>query len=282
MGSWLALPADRVSDLERMVCHELWNTGAPLSERGMICANEVRSTIQAMVKFLSPRLSDPDEFQRFASEHLYDLCVIVDLRETRQAPWPEWRLCLRKLEQAGFTGMTRLPARWSVQRPFLPWLRTAIGYASRSFLKTQIGLDDGPEKGDPPSPEPPCDPPPLDDASRLARTRYIYQIRRLVERRRVGAPVGREGRLQAARQIRIAINALRSVAAGDDEPRNFSIQLWHAEDVIFVLMEGVFEELRDLGLEPPIRHRFKEYVDQWIEDLTVLAETVEGSAGYGG
>jgi hypothetical protein len=226
-------------------------------------------------------LRDPDEFQRFASEHLYDLCVIVDLIETRQAPWPEWRPCLRRLEKEGFTGMTRLPARWPVKKPLLPWLRTAIAYASRSFLKTQIGPDDASEKGDPPGPETGGDPP-LDDASRLARARYIDQIRRLVERRRVGAPVGRERRLEAARQIRIAINALRSVAAGDEEPRNFSIQLWHAEDVIFVLMEGVFEELRDLGLQPPIRHRFKEYVDQWIEDLTVLAETVEGSAGHGG
>ena len=285
-GDWIGIVNDRVSDLERMVCHELWNAGFPLSTRGMLRAREVRVAVSAAVKGCRYRVRDADEFERFVSEHLYDLNDISDLINTVQAPWPSWRNSLDLLRQTGFTGMTRLPARWNVGVPFLPWLSTAISMAARGFGggDDQAGRPAEPNGSggppfDPMAPAPTPDPLPTNSACGLARRRYKKQIENLIAegRRGGGPPVGRENRVNAARRIRHGIENLRSLAAGTSEPRNMSIPLW-GKYALVVGLDGIFEELRGLTGQQAVRNHFIEYVGEWIECMTELADVIEASA----
>jgi hypothetical protein len=277
-GDWIGIVNDRVSDVERMVCHELWNAGFPLSTRGVLRACEVRVAVSAAVKGCRYRVRDADEFERFVSEHLYDLNDISDLINTVQVPWPSWRNSLDLLQQTGFTGMTRLPARWNVGVPFLPWLSTAIYMAARGFGggDDQPGPDTPPV--DPPDPKPP-DPPPTNSACGLARRRYRKQIENLIAegRRGGGRPVGRENRVNAARRICLGIENLRSLAAGISEPRNMSIPLY-GEVALVIGLDGIFEELRSLTGQQAVRNHFIEYLEEWIECMTELADVIEVSA----
>jgi hypothetical protein len=285
-GDWIGIVNDRVSDVERMVCHELWNAGFPLSTHGALRANEVRVAVRAAVKCCRDWVRDADEFERFVSEHLYDLNDISDLINTVQAPWPSWRDSLDLLRQTGFTGMTRLPARWNVGVPFLPWLSQAIYMAARGFGGGgAIELADGPNQGgggppfDPIAPAQTPDPLPTNSARGLARRRYRKQIEDLIaERRRGGGPpVGRENRAKAARRIRHGIENLRSLAARNSEPRDMSIPLW-GKCALVVGLDGIFEELRGLTGQQAVWNHVIEYVGEWIECMTELADVIEASA----
>jgi hypothetical protein len=274
MAEWLELPDDRLADLERIVCHELWLNGKQLSERGLSRMRELTNAVGGAVGYWRNLVRDEDELESQVQERLVGPQDFDYLSSIPQHPWPSWRNSLYRLEASSFVCMTRLPVKWNPEQPLLSAIRARIGYIVREMRP-------GPPR--PPVddiPDPPPEPRESGWPARLARASYEWQVEQITSHgNHQGHHVGAVAHHEAVRQLGIAIEKLRTMIrefrarrSATSALTDLTVPLWNR--VLVVQLDGIFEDLRLLEPEQADANQFIEYAGEWITNLEELQTVI--------